>query len=128
LSELGILDREVELEHIGKVENVVQSLGFRFVVKVHPAEDSDKYDVFDVDLIKGEAPAEVIFLNFSNVKFVLSFYSTAALNVSELLDVTAYFMYEKCGLDVNFPNSQNSQVIKSFRQKDLRSLFLSAQF
>jgi len=125
LSELGILGRQVEVDVIKSIEEVVLSLGMRFIVKTHPIESASKYSSLNCEVISGDIPAEVICLNFSNVKGVVSFYSTAALNVSDLLGVPSYFLYECCGLSINFPILNDAKLIRSFEHDELRSLFSS---
>jgi len=123
LSELGLLDSHVELDVLKSIGRVVHGLGFRLIVKVHPAENISKYDGLEFVLIEGKVPAEVIFMNYKNVRGVISFYSTAALNVAEMLNVTAYFFYKACGLEVNFPHSKNIRVLDSLKLSSLRSAF-----
>lgn len=125
LSELGILGRQVEVDAIKRVEEVVLSLGLSFIVKTHPVESISKYSSLNCEMISGDIPAEVMCLNFQNVKGVISFYSTAALNVSDLLGVPSYFLYECCGLNINFPILKDAKLIRSFDHDELSSLFLS---
>lgn len=123
LSELGLLDLGKELQTLNTINNVVCSMGLKLIVKAHPAEDKNKYNRLGFMVIEGPVPAEVIFLNFFNVKAVISFYSTAALNISDILDVNAYFVYEICGLDVNFPKAEKIRILQSLDPDDLRFEF-----
>ncbi len=125
LGELGLLDYQIELKSVKAVANAVQSLGLNFLIKTHPIEREGKYSSLGFDLIESDTPAEIIFSNSLNVQFVVSFYSTAALNVSEMLDIPGYFMFESCGLKVDFPSIDGTKVLASLDYERLRSEFLS---
>ena len=64
-----------------------------------------------------------MFSNSLNVKYVVNFYSTAALNVSEMLGIPAYFMFDCCGLNVEFPRLDGMTVLDSLDYESLRSDF-----
>jgi hypothetical protein len=125
LGELGLMDSQIELESVRAVANVVQSLGLNFLIKTHPGENEGKYSSLGIELLESDAPAELMFSNALNVEYVVSFYSTAALNVSEMLDIPAYFMFECCGLNVDFPSLDGMTVLVSLDYETLRSEFLS---
>jgi hypothetical protein len=125
LGELGVMDSQAELESVSAVANVVQSLGLNFLVKSHPVENKGKYSSLGFELLESDTPAELIFSNASNVKYVVSFYSTAALNVSEMLGIPAYFMFDCCGLNVDFPSLDGMTVLGSLDDETLRSEFSS---
>lgn len=125
LGELGLMDSQIELEGVKAVANVVRSLGLNFFIKTHPVESEGKYSSLGFELIESDVPAELMFLNALNVEYVISFYSTAALNVSKMLDIPAYFMFECCGLNVDFPSLDGMTVLDSLDYEALRSEFLS---
>lgn len=113
LSELGIVNDFDELSVIRKLEQLLNSIGIHLLIKPHPRDSVAKYEGLNSQLVNKSIPAEIMMFE-DNIKYVISFYSTSALNLSVNVDVKTYLIYPLVGLDINLPDLNNINIVKSF--------------
>ncbi|MEZ8389265.1 glycosyltransferase family 52 [Vibrio splendidus] len=116
LSELGIVDRCVELNNIKMLHEVLYSKGITLLIKPHPIDTNGKYDGISEYVLPSSVPSEVMLATMeATVDSIFTYYSTAAINASVSLDIPAYFLLDILdvkSIEVIVPPEVNAVFLK----------------
>ncbi|MCO8054022.1 alpha-2,8-polysialyltransferase family protein [Acinetobacter towneri] len=89
--EMGEMSEDKYINYIKDIKKNIESKGFNFVLKKHPAENIVDYTKYGINLISDSRMIEEIVFS-TKIKAIISKYSTSSFLVPALFNTTSYLL------------------------------------